>query len=176
MKTQKNISNLRKLGLAVLASIALVNGTMKAEDRESANALVNLEIFVEAQEEALRYNAPVVMIEAEAAAESLENFATEAETSLRYDASEYADADAKAEEIAPAVNNLEMLASKFESQLKYQSPAEDAAVEAVPAMEKLEMLAESTLSNLKYQAPANAENEIYDVTDYSVNDMVAETR
>ena len=173
MKTQKNISNFRKLGLAVFASMALVNGTLKAESTESANALVNLEIFVTAQEEALRYNAPVVNIEAEAAAESLNTFAESNEATLKYDASEYAEADARAEEAAPAVENLEMIAAAFEARLKYQAPAEDAAVEAVPAMEKLEMLAEATLSTLKYQAPENTETE---ATEYTVSNMMADNR
>jgi hypothetical protein len=176
MKTQKNISNLRKLGLAVLASFALVNGSLKAEDSESVNAMINLESFVKAHDAVLKYTAPVIDIEVEAAAESLNSFAEGNEAILKYEASEYAEADARAEEIAPVVENLEMAAASFESNLKYQAPAEDAALEAVPAMEKLEMIAEASLSTLKYQAPVNAENEVYDVTDYTSNDMLAETK
>jgi hypothetical protein len=176
MKTQKNISNLRKLGLVVLASMALVNGTM-AEDKESANALVSLEIFVQAQEEALKYNAPAIdIVEAEAAEISLENFVNLTEASLKYVASEYSEADARAEEIAPALENLEMLATSMEAEFKYQAPAEDAAIEAVPAMEKLEMMAEATEASLKYKAPVAEETEVYDVTDYTVNEMLAETK
>lgn len=175
MKTQKNISNLRKLGLAVLASFALVSGSLKATD-SSVNAMISLEGFVKAHEAVLKYSAPVIDIEVEMAAESLNTFAESNEATLKYEASEYAEADARAEEIAPAVDNLEMIAASFEAQLKYQAPAEDAAVEAVPAMEKLEMLAEATMSTLKYQAPEQAENEVYDVTESAATDMLAETK
>jgi hypothetical protein len=175
MKTQKNISNLRKLGLVVFASFALVSGSLKASD-SSANAMISLEGFVQAHEAVLKYSAPVIDIEVEMAAENLNFFAESNEATLKYEASNYAEADASAEEIAPAVANLEVLAASFEAQLKYQAPAEDAAVEAVPAMEKLEMLAEATISALKYQAPVDAENEVYDVTEYNVNDMLAETK
>lgn len=174
MKTKKN--NFRKLSLAVLSSIALVSGTIAA-DKESASSLVSLEIFIQAQEEALKYIAPEIdMLDAEAAEADLENFVTNAEVSLKYVASEYSNADLRAEEIAPALENLNMLAISTEAKLRYQAPVEDAAIEAVPAMEKLEMLAESTETSLKYKAPVADETEIMDVTDYIGNEMLAVTK
>jgi hypothetical protein len=176
MKTQTNFSNLKKFGLAVLASVALVNGTFGAD--ENANtALVNLEIFMNAQEEALKYSADTyIMEEAEAAIERVEEFVNLTESSLKYTATEFAEADARAEEIAPAMDRLEGLATELEASLNYQAPAEDQEIEAAPALERLEMMAEAAETSLKYSAPTSDESEINDVTGYDVNEMLAETK
>jgi len=178
MKTQNYISNLKKLGLTVLASIALVSGTFGADEKGNASAaLVNLEIFMNAQEEALKYSADTyIMDEAEAAIERVEEMVNLTEASLRYSAVEFAEAEAKAEEVVTEMDRLEVLANELETSLKYEAPAEDEEVEVVPAMERLEMMAEATEASLKYNAPAVDESEIYDVTDFSSNTMLAETK
>ncbi len=175
MKTQNNISKISKLGITVLASLALVNVTMKAADAESA-AINRIDSFARVFGADLKYYAPVIDADVEFATESLNSFAETTQVSMKYVAADYAEADARAEEIASALENLETIAASFETGLKYQAPSEDAAVEVVPAVEKLEMLADSTLSALRYQAPVCAENGVYDVTENTSNDMLAQIK
>src|SRR5512133_2038047 len=90
MKTQTKISNLKKLGLTVVAAVAL-SVSIFASGSESVNAAsVSLNVFTKNLEQSVLYKAPAVAEEDEAviALESLEAFSKESEAAIMYKAPE----------------------------------------------------------------------------------------
>jgi len=157
MKTQINISNLKKRTLTVLASLLITAGsfTQAGEGSKSLAALARLDAFVNRTEQSLQYIAPSAVETENVDAENarLEVFAAAAEASLKYEASAYDGTN----EIAPVMERLEMLAAATEASLKYQAP-EVYETEVTSEMERLEWLASVSEASLKYQAPVVYDN------------------
>jgi hypothetical protein len=159
MKTQINISNLKKGTLTVLASLLITAGSFSraSEGCKSPAAMARLDEFVNRTEQSLYYMAPATTETSAISAESerLEAFAAAVEASLKYTASSYDETN----EVAPALERLEMLAAATEALLKYQAQG-GCETEITPEIERLEWMAAATEASLKYRAPV-----IYDTID-----------
>lgn len=122
MKTNTNISNLKKLALTAAVALMIAAGSYAQSAEHNLTALISLETLMTATEQAIRYVAPEVN-EAEefsAATGRLEMLANNTEAGLKYTAPE------AEEEIAPVIDRLNMLADVTEASLKYEAPAEEA--------------------------------------------------
>jgi hypothetical protein len=163
MKTQINISNLKRATLTVLTSLLITAGsfTLASEGCKSPAAMERLDAFVNRAEQSMYYMAPATTETSAISAESerLEAFAAAVEASLKYTASAYDETN----EVAPALERLEMLAAATQASLKYQAPGV-CETEITPEMERLEWMAAATEASLKYRAPV-----IYDTIDDNNN-------
>jgi hypothetical protein len=171
MKTLKNISNLKKLGLIVFGSLLLTAGSLNAKGYESApNAyMISLVIFMNGQEETFKYAAPemIDIEEMDVVMARLEEVILVNEARLKYAAPESTEEDLSAE-----MNRLEELVASTEDSLKYEAPIEDETIAVANELERLEMLAASTEASLKYSAPENA--DMFD--EVTKENMLAQTK
>jgi hypothetical protein len=142
MKTQTNFSNLKKLGLTVLSSIAITAGVFASSPSE------NLNVFMKAQEQSVLYQVPEMNEACEIilAVENLENFVQAAQASLIYKAPASAEINVDA-----VIEDLESFTSSEMATIMYEAPAADENIDAVSAMESLQILADKMASELKYE-------------------------
>jgi hypothetical protein len=154
MKTQMNISNLKKMVLTAFAVMVIAAGSyINANPATPEVSLAGLEAIMNSTEQSIRYNAPAATdsYEVSAEIERLEVLAAATEAIVKYDAPEV-------DAVAPELERLEVLAAATEASLKYAAPIAEEAAEVAPEMERLEMLAASTEASLEYHAPENNEN------------------
>jgi hypothetical protein len=171
MKTQTKISNLKKLGLTVVAAVAL-SGSIFASGSESVNgASVSLNILTKNLEQSILYKAPAAAEEEDAviALESLEAFSKESEASIMYKAPENAE-----DEVYNALEELESFTSSEMASIRYEAPSVDQDVEVATELESLQMFADKLSINLKYQAP-ESDSVLPDSVENADN-MMAETK
>jgi hypothetical protein len=125
MKTQINLSNLKRMTATVIAFLLLTSsGYLNAGQgsKDVATEMVRLEAFV-----------------------------SNIEGSLKYSVTEFTEN----EEVATAIERLEMLALVTEASLKYSTPVSNESEITTPELESLEMLAAATEALLKYNAPVS---------------------
>jgi len=90
------------------------------EINEELSSMARLEAFMNATEEAIRFEAPAVEdnLEVNIAVENLDMLAEETEASLKYEAP----AVEENKEVADALENLDMLANSIEKAIRFQAP------------------------------------------------------
>jgi hypothetical protein len=157
MKTQKNISNLKKLAATAFAVLIMTVGSftqLRAAGNESAEieSLSRLENTMKSIEQSVRYTAPSVneTEELSAGMVRLEMVALATEAMLKYEAPAVEETEA----IADIAERLEMIAAATEASLKYEAPVVDYTETVAPELERLEMTADATVATLRYEAPA----------------------
>jgi hypothetical protein len=170
MKTKTNISNLKKLGLTALTALVLSTG-MKAGDY--SNAMVNLNVYMKAQEQAILYKAPVSAETEETALaiENLENFVKAEQASILYRAPE----STEATDIEATMDELNAYIASEQASLMYKAPAVDVEVEVAVELEDLQMFADKMNAEIKYSAPETAGFDSDDQMN-NADTMMAETR
>ena len=119
MKTNINISNLKKVALTFFASLVLTSGSYiqanpNAKVHDEMIAAARLEARMAATEHEVRFTAPAV-VEITGEMERLNALAESTETALRY--------DAPAAEPAPEMERLDILAGITETALQFVAPA-----------------------------------------------------
>ncbi len=151
MKTITNISNLKKLGMTIVAGMVLTTGTFassaKNEARVSASKLDDL---MTATEQSVRFTAPAVEESEDVfyAIEELNTLAESTETMVKYVAPAIEE-----EVIALEMENLNTLAEMIESNIKYVAPAVNETEEVAEAIQGLDELAASTEVAVAFKAP-----------------------
>jgi len=151
MKTNVNISNLKKVALTFCSALVLTAGSFTQANpdvyvNDKMVAAARIEARMIATEHAIRFVAPSVD-EVTVEMERLNALAVSTEVSLKY--------VAPAAEVAPELERLDILAGITETALQYVAPA----AEVAPELERLDILAGITETALQYVAPAAADEE-----------------
>jgi hypothetical protein len=140
MKTLINISNLKKVAVAICSTLVITSAsaasipevTKKAEKK----AVARLELIMNTTETALRFTAPSVdeSDEVAGAVNFLDALAENTEESIRYESPEVV-------ETAVEMESLENLALATEAGLRYKAPAADENLETVQTVDNESILA-----------------------------------
>ncbi len=122
MKTKINISNLKKMGITIIAAMVLTTGTFASSNPANSEEMVSasrLEALMSATEQSIRFVAPAVEESEEVvnAMVELNALAELTEASVKYVAPA-----AEEEAVAPEIENLNTLAEMIEANIKYVAP------------------------------------------------------
>lgn len=171
MKTNVNISNLKKVAVTFCSALVLTTGSFtQPNPDEYANdemvAVARLEARMNTTEYAVRFVAPAV---AEVTSEMvrLNSLAESTEVSLKY--------VAPAAEVTPELERLDILAGITEAALQYVAPAIAEEEFVTPEMERLDMLVAVTEASIRFKAPVEDKEPLFDtINDNSTDIMLAD--
>lgn len=157
MKTQINISSLKRMTLTTCFALMITAGSLTSLRAESpasdyATSLIRLEKYLNATEDLMKYTVPEVLETEKVSAEleRLDNLFGAIETSMKYEAIENDETDSMTSE----VERLDLLASATEASMKYKAPTTEEFDLVTPALERLDILATATEVFMKYEAPS----------------------
>lgn len=132
MKTQTNLSNLKKAAITFCSALVITASAFAApvpntNRAETKMAIVRLNQIADATEASLKFNAPKTDEETETAIAlfNLDQLAASNMASLRYTAPQVTETEHELE-------NLEHLAVTTEAELKYKAPVAEDAVTSEP--------------------------------------------
>ena len=171
MKTNVNISNLKKVAVTFCSALVLTTGSyIQANPDVYPNdemvAAARLEARMNTTEYAVRFVAPAVA-EVTNEMERLNALAESTEVSLKY--------VAPAAELAPELVRLDVLAAITETALQYIAPAVEEEEFVTPELERLDMLAAATENSIRFKAPVADNEPLYKkITDNSTDIMLAD--
>lgn len=172
MKTKINISNLKKMGITIIAAMVLTTGTFASSNPANNEEMVSasrLEALMSATEQSIRFVAPAVEESEEVvnAMVELNTLAELTEASVKY----FAPA-AEEEAVAPEIENLNTLAEMIEANIKYVAPVVEETEEVASAIEGLDRLAAATEAAVAFKAPQAEESTEGVTTENQVTDLM----
>ena len=152
MKTNVNISNLKKVAASCFVTLVLTSGSFiqaNPNTQVEMDAAARLDARMTATELEVRFAAPAV-VEITGEMERLNALAATTEAAVRY--------CAPAAEPAPEMERLDILAGMTQAALQYVAPAVDEENFVTPELERLDTLVAATEASIRFTAPGADDN------------------
>lgn len=154
MKTQFNLSNLKKVAVTLCSTLVITTASFAVSIPEASKtaeklAHARLELLMNATERSLHFVAPAADVSEElnVAFANLDQLAENTQATLRYEAPEVI-------ETVNEIENLDNLALVIEADLKYKAPAADETENTEAEIARLDQITAATIASLAYKAPA----------------------